>query len=188
MISNQLISTHAQKVLQFLLMHPAKIYYEREIARGTKISYGSANNVLRQLCKEGLIEKKSEGRMCYYSLDAANPYIREFKILSNLAILEPLVERLKPHTRRIILYGSWANGTDSEESDIDLFIVTSSEDKVRSIINKFSNSSRIVNRKIQAVITTLADLLDQDEKDKVFAKEVEQGKILWEKEINEDNL
>jgi len=188
MISKQLISTHAQKVLQFLLMHTAKMCYEREIARGTKISYGSANKVLKQLCKEGLIEKKSEGRMCYYSIDATNPYIKEFKILSNLAALEPLVERLKRCTHRIILYGSWADGTDSEESDIDLFIITSSEDKVRSIVNKFSNSSRIAKRKIQAVIAMPADLLDRDEKDKVFAKEVEQGKMLWEKEINEDNL
>ncbi len=188
MISNQLISTHAQKVLQFLLMHPAKMCYEREIARGTKISYGSANKVLKQLSKEGLIEKKIEGRMCYYSIDTANPYIKEFKILSNLTILEPLVECLKQYTRRVILYGSWADGTDSEESDIDLFIITSSEDKVRSIINKFSDSSHIANRKIQAIITTPADLLDQDENDKVFTKEVEQGKILWEKEINEDNL
>ena len=188
MISKQLISTHAQKVLQFLLMHPAKMCYEREIARGTNISYGSANKVLKQLSKEGVIEKKSEGRMCYYSLDISNPYIKEFKILTNLVILEPLVERLKQHTRRIVLYGSWADGTDSEESDIDLFIVTSSEDKVRSIINNFSNSSRIANRKIQAVITTPTDLLNQDEKDKVFAKQVKQGKILWEKEINEDNL
>lgn len=188
MISKQLISTHTQKVLQFLLMHPAKMCYEREIARGAKISYGSANKVLRQLSKEGLIEKKIEGRMCYYSLDATNPYIKEFKILSNLATLEPLIERLKQYARRIVLYGSWADGTDSEESDIDLFIVTSSKDKVMSIINKFSNSAQIANKKIQAILTTPTELLEQDEKGKVFAKEVEQGKVLWEKEINEDNF
>lgn len=188
MISELLISTNAQKALKFLLMRPGKNCYEREIARGTKISYGSANRVLNRLYKNGLVQKKVEGRMCYYSVDVTNPYIKQFKILSNLTLLEPVVEKLKPYSRKIILYGSWAEGTDSETSDIDIFIVASDETQVKSIINKFSYSAKIANRKIQAVISTPADLLGQDERQKVFNKEVELGKVLWEKEINENNL
>ena len=188
MVHECLISTNAQKVLQFLLMHSGKMCYEREIARGTNISYGSANKVLNQLYKKGLIQRKNEGRMCYYATDISNPYIKEFKILSNLLLIEPLVEKLKPYSHKIVLYGSWAQGADTEASDIDIFIVTSDEDKVKSIINKFSFSQKVADRKIQAVINTPADLLDQDIRENVFRKEVEQGKILWEKEINEDNL
>lgn len=188
MVFDQLISTHAQKVLKFILVHPRKMCYEREIARGANISYASANKVLNQLYKKKLVHKKNEGRMCYYSVDINNPYIREFKILSNLSVVEPLIKNLTPHSHKIILYGSWAEGTDSEASDIDIFIVASDVDKVRSVVKKLSYSSKVAKRKIQAVITTPADLLDQDERDKVFTKEVEQGKILWEREINEDNL
>lgn len=188
MISEYLISTNAQKALHFLLLYPGKMCYEREIARGAKISYGSANKVLNQLYKKGLIQRRKEGRMCYYTIDTSNPDIKEFKILSNLLVIEPLIEKLKPYSHKIVLYGSWAQGTDTEASDIDLFIVTSDEDKVKSVVNKFSSSSKVANRKIQAVITTPADLLDQDEREKIFNKEVKQGKILWEKEINEDNL
>ncbi len=188
MISEYLISTNAQKVLHFLLMYPGKMCYEREVARGAKISYGSANKVLNQLYMEGLIQRRKEGRMCYYAIDTSNPDIKELKVLSNLLLIEPLVEKLKPYSHRIVLYGSWAQGTDTETSDIDLFIITSDGDKVKSIVNKFSSSPKIANRKIQAVITTAADLLDQDEREKVFRKELEQGKVLWEKDINEDNL
>lgn len=188
MIAEYLISTNAQKVLHFLLMYPGKMYYEREIARGANISYGSANKVLNQLYKKGLIQRKKEGRMCYYAIDTSSPDIKEFKILSNLLLIEPLVKRLKPYSHKIVLYGSWAQGTDTEASDIDLFIVTSDEDKVKSIVNKFSSSPKVANRKIQAVIFTPAELLDKDEREKVFRKEIEQGKVLWEKEINEDNL
>jgi len=188
MISEYLISTNIQKALKFLLMHSGKMCYEREIARGTKISYGSANKVLNQLYKKGLIQRKNEGRMCYYTVDISNPYIKEFKILSNLLLIESLVEKLKPYSRKIVLYGSWSQGTDTETSDIDIFIITSDEDKVKSLVNKFSYSPKVANRKIQAIINTPADLLEQDAKERVFMKEVEQGKILWEKEINEDNL
>jgi len=188
MVSDYLIFTNPQKVLNFLLMHPGNPCYEREIARSTKISYGSANSVLHQLYKEKLLRKKTEGRMCYYSIDMSNPYIKELKVLNNLLLIEPLIEKLKPHTHKIVLYGSWADGTDTEESDIDLFIISSDEDKVKAFVNKYSYSNKVDNRKIQAIINTPADLLTRDKKDMVFMDQVHQGKILWEKEINEDNF
>lgn len=188
MLSKYLIFTNPQKVLRFLLMHSGKLCYEREIARGAKISYGSANYVLNRLYKQGLIQRKSEGRMCYYSIDMSNPYIKELKILNNLLLVEPLIEKLKPCTHKITLYGSWAEGTDTEKSDIDLFIVSSDEDKVKSLINKYSYSNKVGNRKIQAIINTPADLLNRDKREKVFMNQVEQGKIIWEREIDEDNV
>jgi len=188
MLSKCLISTNPQKVLKYLLLHSDKLCYEREIARGTNISYGSANYVLNQLHKKNLVQRKTEGRMCYYSIDMSNPYIKEFKILNNLLLIEPLIENLKPYTHKIILYGSWAQGTDIQNSDIDIFIITSDEDKVRSIIDKYSYTNKISNRKIQAIINSPADLLNRDKKETVFMEEVKQGKTLWEREINEDNL
>ncbi len=188
MLSKYLIFTNPQKVLKFLLMHSGKSCYEREIARGSKISYGSANYVLNQFYKGGLVQRKSEGRMYFYSLNMSNPFIMEFKILNNLLLLEPLIEKLKLYTHKIIVYGSWASGNDTEESDIDLFIISSDEDKVSSIIDKYSYSNKVANRKIQAVINTPADLLHREHREKVFMDQVEQGKILWEREINEDNL
>lgn len=188
MLSKDIIFTNPQKVLGYLLLHPKKTCYEREIARATKISYGSANHVLNYLYKKGFIKRDTKGKMCFYSIDLSNPYIRELKILYNLLLIEPLIERLKAHSCKIVLYGSWANGADTEDSDIDLFIVTSDEEKVRSIINKYSYSDELENRKIQPVIYTPEDLLKRDPEEKIFLSEVEQGKVLWERDINENNL
>lgn len=188
MLLEDIVFTNQQKVLMYLLLHPGKSCYEREIARATKISYGSANLVLNYLHKKGFLKRATRGRMCFYSIELSNPYIKELKILYNLLSLEPLVEKLKPHMRKIVLYGSWADGTDTENSDIDLFIVTSSEEKVRSVIDKFSYSDKVGDHKIQAVIYSPEDLLKRDEKERVFLSEVEKGNVLWEREINEDNL
>ncbi len=187
MLSKYLIFTNPQKILKFL-MHSGKPCYEREIARGANISYGSANHVLNQFYKKGFVQRKSEGRMYFYSLNISNPFIKEFKILNNLLLLESLIEKLKLYCHKVILYGSWSSGDDTAESDIDLFIITSDEDKARSIIDKYSYSNKVANRKIQAVINTPTDLLHREQRDKVFMDQVEQGKILWEREINEDNL
>lgn len=188
MIYKDIISTNTQKVLKYLLLCPAKLCYEREVARSAKISYGSANYILNQLYKKGIAQKKNKGKMCFYSVDYSNPYIKEFKILNNLVLLEPLIEKLKSYSYKIVLYGSWADGTDTEDSDIDLFVISSDKDKVYSIVNKFSYSNKMYNRKIQAVISSPTDLLNREKKEEVFFREIEKGKILWERKINEDNL
>ena len=50
--------------------------------------------------------------MFFYSIDASNPSVIEFKKLVNLLLLEPLVEGLQKIANRIVLYGSCAQGTD----------------------------------------------------------------------------
>jgi len=188
MVSKYLISSNPQKILKYLLLSSGKSCYEREIAREAKVSYGSANNILNILYKKGIVERKTEGRMNYYTVNLSNPYIQEFKILANLLLLEPLIEKLKPCTHKIVVFGSWAWGTDLEKSDIDLFIVSSDEDIVRSMINKCSFSSKVANRKIQAIIESPTSLMKKTDNNKVFMDQVNQGKILWQREINEDNL
>jgi predicted nucleotidyltransferase len=185
MLKKHTISTSAQKVLNYLLSHPNKPFHEREIARRSGISYGSANNVLNKLFKDGILQRKGEGKMRYYSVDTSKTYIKELKILNNLLLLETLVEKLKPHVNKIVLFGSWASGTDTDESDIDLFIVSSDEKQVRSIIEQYSG---LIGKKIQAIIKNPINLLTVNKRKNVFMKQVATGKILWEREINDDNV
>ncbi|MBU0896832.1 MAG: winged helix-turn-helix domain-containing protein, partial [Candidatus Omnitrophica bacterium] len=117
MVSKYLIFGNPQKILNYLLLSSGKSCYEREIARGAKISYGSANNILNDLYRKGIVERKTEGRMNYYMVNLSNPYIQEFKILINMLLLEPLIEKLKPYTHKIVMFGSWSWGGDIEKSD-----------------------------------------------------------------------
>lgn len=188
MFLEYVITTNIQKALKFFSLHQGKLCYEREVAKGAKISYGSANSVLRKLHKAGLLERTNQGRMCYYRMDTSNPYIKEFKMLVNVLILEPIAKELKKHSRKVVLYGSWAEGMDAEESDIDLFIVSSEEGNIRKIINEYSETEKSANKKIQAVIYEQADLFNIDKKEKVFMEQVAKGKVLWERSINEDNI
>ena len=52
-------------------------------------------------------------------------FARYLKILFNLSELSELVRKLRDTSKKIILFGSSAEGTDSNESDIDLLILTS---------------------------------------------------------------
>jgi predicted nucleotidyltransferase len=188
MFNPYLISTNHQKVLRFLVLHQGQSFYEREIARKANLSPSSTHHVLVRLYQAGVINRKQNGRMYFYSIDKTNPYLKEFKVLVNLLLLEPLVERLKRLSHKIVLFGSWAEGSDTEDSDIDLFIISSEKEKVLSVVNKFSYSTKLENRKIQPIISQPEELLKKDRKNKVFLEQVEKGKILWEREVNEDIL
>ena len=68
---------------------------------------------------------------------------------------EEIIERLKPlNPDKIILFGSYANGTPNEESDIDLYVVTNDEFIPQSwreksdIYLKFSRKLRDLQKEI----------------------------------------
>ncbi len=188
MINSYLISTNHQKILSFFVLHSGESFYEREIARKSGLSPSSTHYVLARLYRAGVINRKQDGRMYFYSADKANPYLKEFKVLANLLLIEPLIEKLKGLSHKIVLFGSWAQGSDNEDSDIDLFIVSSEKEKALSIVNKFSYSAKLYNRKVQPIINAPEELLKKDKEEKVFLEQVENGKVLWEREINDDIL
>ena len=182
MFNPYLISTNHQKILSFFVLHPGASFYEREIARKAGLSPSSAHYVLARLYRAGVINRKQNGRMYFYSADKTNPYLKEFKALANLLLIEPLVEKLKGLSHKIVLFGSWAEGSDNEDSDIDLFIVSSEKEKVLSVVNKFSYSAKFYNRKVQPIINAPEELLKKGKEERVFLEQVEKGKVLWERE------
>ena len=188
MLASHIITTVNQKVLSFLAKFSDDEFYERQVARSLDIAYGSANRSLNQLYSTGAIKRRQEGKMFFYSIDASNPSVIEFKKLVNLLLLEPLVESLQKIASRIVLFGSCAQGTDTSQSDFDLFVVTNNKENAADIVNGFNLSKGFENLRIQPVIKTPVELLQVGESEKVFIEEVERGIVLWEKAANESRL
>jgi len=100
-------------------------------------------------------------------------------------LVEPLVDQLKQVSNHVVLYGSCAFGTDTSESDLDLFVVSNSKSKVSNIINDFKFPTGYENIRIQTVIKTPAELLEAGESERAFIEEVERGIVLWERAAGE---
>lgn len=188
MKTNFMIFTNHQKVLSFLAKFSDREFYERQIARKIGISYGSANKVLNDLFSNGLLKRQKKGKMYFYSLNITNALFRQFKILNNIVLLQPLIKKLKKVTRKIVLYGSCAEGTDTSGSDIDLFIISEQKSKVLRTIENYSLGKGFEGTKIQPVIQTPIELLKSEKEDKEFISLVRDGLSLWEKPANESRL
>ena len=123
MLHAHIIATNNQRVLSLLAKFSDQEFYERQLARRLGISYGSATRAVNELYSTGVVTRRREGKMYFYSIDSSTAAVIEFKKMINLMLVEPLVEELKKMTNRIVLYGSCALGTDTSESDLDLFLV-----------------------------------------------------------------
>jgi predicted nucleotidyltransferase len=188
MLRTHLIATNNQKVLSFLAKFSDKEFYERQVARQLGISYGSANHALNELFSTVAVTRRQEGKMYFYSIESSAAAVTEFKKIINLMLVEPLVEELKQMSSRIVLYGSCALGTDTSDSDLDLFVVANSRKDVSNAIGNFKFPRGYENIHIQTVIKTPAELLEAGESERAFIEEVERGIVLWEKVAGEQRV
>lgn len=188
MFQEHLVSTVNQKVLSLLAKFPDKEFYERQIARRIGIAYGSANRALNQLYSSGAVKRRQEGNMFFYSVDACDPIIIEFKRLLNMLLIEPLVEELKDVSARVVLYGSCAQGADTSSSDLDLFIVSHSTEEVLNAISRFRPPRGFEEIRVQPVVKSPLELLQADVAGQAFMGEVEKGITLWERASIESRI
>jgi predicted nucleotidyltransferase len=188
MINNILVSTVNQKILQFLARFSDQQFHEREISRRVGVASGSANRALNQLHAANVVKRKQEGKMLFYFINTSIPAITEFKKLVNILLIEPLAEDLKSYTKRIVLYGSCAQGVDSSKSDIDIFIVTDKRKRVIETISNFSLAKGFEGIQIQPVIKTPIEILSAGASEKIFLNEVEKGITLWESSKDESGV
>ncbi len=188
MFSIHSIATVNQKVLSLLAKFPDREFYERQIARRVGIAYGSANRAVNELYSTGAVKRRQEGKMYFYSVDAANPLVIQFKKLVNMMLIEPLVEELKGVSNRIVLYGSCAQGTDTSESDVDLFVVSNNKEKVLDAVSNFKFPQGFEEVHIQPVVKSPVELLEARGAEQAFIEEVERGIVLWEKAASKSRV
>ena len=166
------------KIFSYLCRVPFTPHYEREIARSINVSIGATNQTLKLLLSMGLVTREKKGQLYLYRVIADSPTVREFKKFENIIDLTDLIIRIRDVCRKIVLYGSCATGEDTNESDIDLFVVT--ENKVK-VLNDIRKETRRLDREIKPVIVRMEEYLAMRSRKEVLLEELNKGIILWEK-------
>jgi len=163
--------------LTFLARSPDDEFYVREIAGKIGGSVGGTHTVLKDLERMNLLHRRESGKNVYYRVNIGAAAIPFFKIFINIVELEDLIKKIKPHSRKIILFGSASRGEDTLDSDIDLLVITPLSNEVGELLRKEK-----VNRNISPIVLSSGKLASLRERDKAFYHEVEKGIILWRDE------
>jgi predicted nucleotidyltransferase len=185
MLKDVFIKTVEQRILSLFVANPEKAFYNREISKKIKTSLGATSNALRLLKKNSILTSEKKGKTNLYTLKLPNEYLERFKILNTLLTMEPLVEKLKNISRRVILYGSYATGSFTSDSDLDIFVISEKREEVLKVIDSFKTN---VALEIKPVIKKQVEWMQLEKSNPEFFSEINQGIILWEKPINESGF
>jgi predicted nucleotidyltransferase len=105
-----------------------------DVARRSRLTHPAATAVLRSLAHEGLVATGPAGRGHTYWIVRDNVYVESFLDPAFNAerqvpeiLAGELSEKLGPLAISIVMFGSYARGQQSTESDIDIVVVTQDE-------------------------------------------------------------
>lgn len=183
-----IFSTNRLKVLSFLAKFSDREFHEREIARKTGVSYGSANKILNELYSDGIIARRQLGKMLFYSFNNEDPLAKTFKIFVSISLVRPLIKRLRECASEIVLYGSCARGEDGSASDMDLFVASEEKERAIRIIDSYKLINGFKHIKIEPVVLSAQELLQSENTDKEFLSLVREGIVLWDEQRHEAGI
>jgi len=162
------------QVLDYLTLAKEPVFVS-QIARDIGLGKSSVSRALQTLKKYSFFKYLKQGNAIYCQLNRQSPVIAKLRIALNLIEIEPHLTTLKRAADKIILFGSCSQGKDTQESDIDLLIITWDKSKAIKITQGIK-----LSRKAQWVIKTPQEYIVVINKEPVFAEELGRGITLWE--------
>ncbi len=106
----------AMTITEYILNNPNTPVKVTAVATALGVSKGNVSLTLKNLVKDGFVKD--------LRVDMDNPRTRALKIMINIESIarKGAVGKLRRYAVGIGLYGSWAKGTNTEESDVDIWI------------------------------------------------------------------
>lgn len=139
------------KLLNLLLFSQKELHL-RDIARKIQAGPILASKELSNLEKLNLVKKTKKANSLFYSINQNCLILPELKsiFIKTDYLGELLKNKLKNKAKYAFIYGSFANGTEKENSDIDLFIV--SEISENELIKALQPLEKSTGREINYVL------------------------------------
>tara|TARA_Y100000310_G_C20688293_1_gene820537 strand:+ start:3534 stop:4040 length:507 start_codon:yes stop_codon:yes gene_type:complete len=131
------------RVKEYLFNNPSNTKTVRQISKNTNTPVTTTQRYLKVLKENNIIDKENNLKNTPYTKFLKTMFIID-KIHTS-GLLDYLTEKLTPDT--IILFGSIRKGEYTKESDLDMFIQTSTKKKLS--LSKFENT---LNHKIDLFI------------------------------------
>ena len=145
-----------------------------------KIAPATASKELKGFAKKGILKENKERNLILYKSDTNNEFYKDLKTFYNIRRIKESgfinslnIFYLKPP---IILFGSFAEGLDMEESDIDLVIISEKKEDFPDL----RVYEKKLNRKIQLfVLKNIKSLKNNYLINNILRGIVLQGEIKW---------
>ena len=170
------------KIINYLGKHIEKSFTMLELSKATKIPYATFYRTIQEM-KE-VVTIQTVGKAKTVTLDTNNAAIKSYLIISSE---EEKKEFLEKHliikkiatelntTDIVVLFGSFAKGTQRQTSDIDILIINKKGEKSLS----FSKYELLFKKKINPIFVTKSEFITMlHEKEENVGKQVVENHII----------
>ncbi len=170
------------EILNLLFTSPEEEFYQSDLAKKTKKSLVQVQRAVKTLEEIGLISSTHQGRMIYYTATKTHPAFDDIKnlFLKTTSLNRSIEHALLPFLNNIpaaFIFGSIARGTESPNSDIDLFILT--DITLREITKALSPLTKELRRELNPVVFEPKEFQNRISKNDHFLTEILQTPKLW---------
>lgn len=172
---NKVYSTpERERILRYLLYNQGEKTM-REIAKEAKVSPAQVHKYLRILGKAGV----AKGTVLL-----ENPKVHAIRLAQNLGMLEKtnLVGALRksiPGVKGVGIFGSWANGANQKDSDIDVWVNVEKEPEMLRAAEARKELEKKLGVGVDLVFLDEKRLRGHMEKNPVFYFSIHHSIVLW---------
>lgn len=165
------------KVLNYFLMHPSTEVHVQGLAKKLGINGATSAHYCRQLAKDGILTQRRQANLLLYSLRNDCFAVKELKKAFALTFLKEagIEEIASEQALSSAIYGSFADGTFNEESDLDLIIIGEESSVERDLAVKFEKKA---GRSVQLTIIPYFKWEKRKKSNDAFAAEIMEKHIL----------
>jgi predicted nucleotidyltransferase len=143
------------QLLTTFVTYPEATFYQRELVEITGTGLYTVQRELARLEKVGLLIRAPHGNRVYYQANRRHPAFEDLKrvVLKTMGLGDALRQALAPLAGRLCLawiYGSFARGEETAESDIDLLLV--GDLKLREVASLLGPIGQELGRELNPVV------------------------------------
>lgn len=155
------------KILTEILLNSEREYHIRELSRITDVSPIHVQKELKNLESLGLLRSKKKGNLALYMLEKDSTISDDLKriFLKTEGVGTMLFKGLdKKKIRYALIYGSFAKGTETTKSDIDVLVIGEIDED--SLLDSISKVEKRIGREINFIHWTPKEFV-QKAKEKI---------------------
>lgn len=161
-LNSSLFGKVRSSVLALLFCHSDKAFYFREIERSVGMGRGAVQRELENLVNAGLVTRRKHGNQTYYQANPKSAIFSEVKSLmvKTAGVADVLRESLMPLADRIttaFIYGSFAKGTETAASDVDVLII--GDVTFAEVVDRLAAVQETIGREVNPSVYPAAEFM-----------------------------
>lgn len=166
-------------ILKLLFLNSSNEFHANDIARKSGLAPSTVAKEMPLIYNMGLVQRRAQGNLVFYKINNKSIIFNELKrIFLKFEMLDEVISKDLPkeQIKYALIYGSFAKGTESQSSDVDLLVI--GDVKEDDVLRSISKTERRIGREINFILWTEREFLERAEKKIPLIKEISKTPIM----------